>query len=391
MFKREKKLIALLLSAAMVFTTNTSLFAATSVGEAEEVVAVQKDSTAKAENAGWMFANVADDEYSNKVDITTYTDGRIEAHLDTTTKVNATLTGSTELKDIKVTVDSEHGLYTELTTETDSIKLSVSAGKTEKKSVKVSFNAAQFGGDNAKAFEAFQKIVTVSPKYDTVEAKAISGNGVFAYVFTKTGHTETPAEKAARLEAEAVSKNEATHPVSYNVAGVTVSYNQYIPYFGKNLKDFKSLGIKVIYQGKEYLATKGKVVRVKGKDESVSNASIVIKKVEGLDKKVLKDIKKATKANKKNLGALQLRIYAYRLNNDTVKNLSGLTVKGKAGKYSMKFKLTTNGSKSQQIKQKKDSFGNKNKGTWTVSAGGITVSTNDIQGTATTGFTNKAK
>jgi hypothetical protein len=390
MFKREKKLIALLLSAAMVFTTNTSLFAATSVGEAEEVVAVQKDSTAKAENAGWMFANVADDEYSNKVDITTYTDGRIEAHLDTTTKVNATLTGSTELKDIKVTVDSEHGLYTELTTETDSIKLSVSAGKTEKKSVKVSFNAAQFGGDNAKAFEAFQKIVTVSPKYDTVEAKAISGNGVFAYVFTKTGHTETPAEKAARLEAEAISKNEATHPVSVNLTnGVTVSYNQYIPYFGKNLKDFKSLGIKVIYQGKEYLATKGKVIRKKGANESVSNASIVIKKVDGLDKKVLKDVKKATKANKKNLGTLQLRIYAYRLDDNTAANLSGLTAKGKSGKYQLKFKLN---SKSQKIAQKKDSFGNKNQGTWTVSAGGISVSTNDIQGKASAAkFTNKTK
>jgi len=207
-----------------------------------------------------------------------------------------------------------------------------------------------------------------------------------------SGNKTPVVDEAAKAIELAISTNKACNPVNVTVDGsYVVSYNSYQPYFGKkfNAKNFASLGITVSINGKTYKAIKGKIVRDKGGTESVSNSSIVITKLEtGAPKDAQKAIKKATKATAKKKGVLRARVFAFRLNDETAKDL-GLVAKGKAGKYTLKFTL---GGKKQTISQKKDSFGNKNVGTWTVSAGGITVSTNDIQGSASAGkFANKTK
>jgi beta-glucosidase len=224
----------------------------------------------------------------------------------------------------------------------------------------------------------------------------VTYNSVAYSEIKKTSENETPKTpeqiKAEEI-AKAVSENKAAAPVSFEIPGVggaIVTYNSMMPYFGGKFKakNFANLGITVSYNGQSYKATKGKIVLKKNADESVSNASIVITKIDGLDKKIAKQIKKATKANKKALGKIPVRIYAFRLSDATVSQLSGLKVSGKSGKYVLKY--TWDGQKVS-LKQKKDSFGNKGKTTMTVSAGGITISGNDMQGSCTKGFENKAK
>ena len=222
------------------------------------------------------------------------------------------------------------------------------------------------------------------------DSYAISDNKIHSWVYTFTALGEAEDEDAIREKKlqESMSSNKACNPAEVTVGGsYKVSYNSYIPYFGKKIKKgkFKDLGITVTVDGVTYDAVKGKIVRLKGARETVSNASIVISKLDGgSDKKkrkaVEKALKKNTKPGKGSLGSIPVRIYAYRLDNDTLKELSDFTVSGKSGKNGVKFKYE--GSKSSFKNGKKDSFGNEVKIEYDKAKTLVTISCNDIQGSA---------
>ena len=227
---------------------------------------------------------------------------------------------------------------------------------------------------------------------------------------------KTPEEARQEAIAEAMSANKTADSVELikteGGKAFAISYNSIVPSklagfkpsFALKSSDFEKLGITVsvdgINGGKPFTPLKGKIVRKAGAEDkdSVSNASIVITKLcntKGLDKdtkKAVKAFQKSTKTTpKKALGPISIRIYAFNLNNETAAELSGLTLKGKDGKYTLSFKLALGGkSKKQKISQKKDSFGNKNKGEWKISGNEIVVNTNDIKG-HTDKFENKSK
>ncbi len=226
-----------------------------------------------------------------------------------------------------------------------------------------------------------------------------------AYAETTT-ETSTASQLTSEIEAK-MSANEICNPVEItfsegNFKDVSISYNSFMPYFGGKFdkKQFKDLKIKVSYNGKTYDATAGKVVLLKGGKESVSNASIAITKINANDKdskKLQKAIKKYTKANKKALGKLPVRIYAFRLSAATagLLDLSKAKASGKVGKHTFSFKFPSGKGfgKKAVVKEKKDVFGNANGNQITVSADGtLILSGNEIQGTLEKGkFTNKTK
>jgi hypothetical protein len=225
-----------------------------------------------------------------------------------------------------------------------------------------------------------------------------------------TSETSTGSQLTSEIEAK-MSANELCNPVDITVdlvgkkdtfKGVTISYNSYMPYFGGKLdkKQFANLKIKVSYNGKVYDAAAGKIVLCQGKDETVSNASIQITKINATnkdEKKLQKELKKYTKATKKALGKMPIRIYAFRLSADTVSqlDLSKAKASGKEGKrkFSFKFPAGKGFGKKATVKEKKDVFGNKDKNKITVSQDGtLILSGNEIQGTLAKGkFTDKTK
>ncbi len=215
--------------------------------------------------------------------------------------------------------------------------------------------------------------------------------------YNSKGPDRTEEKKKAEIEKK-ISANEACNPTDVNIeGGYKVSFNSYVPYFGKKIKKdkFKDLGIKVTVDGQEYTAVNGKIIKLKGAEETVSNASVMITKLEGgTDKKKLKaaqkELKKKTKPKKGELGPVAIRIYAFRLDDKTISNLEGATISGKAPKYAFKFKL--DGKKQSFKSGKKDSFGNDVKLEYDKDKKMITIFCNDIQGSASgNGITDKTK
>ncbi len=316
--------------------------------------------------------------------------------------VDTVITGTTGLTQLRI--DMEDGMIKTLEDgnyyfcprvlnkeKNDKITLDVSRSESFKKDDKseVLIPLCQFADETEELRDSLVFVkenpgVEVKKEKTTVswDNLAIDGDHDFwKYTFTVVDTQEEKNE-------ESMSKNEACNPDEKTVeGGYKVSYNSFLPYFGKKLTkdEFKKMGIKVTVDGVEYDAVAGKIVRLKDAEETVSNASIVITKLEGgtdpkARKKAQKWIKKNTKPKKGQLGALPVRIYAYRLNDQTAAGLNGLTVKGKAGKYSIACKL---GGKKVSLKNgKKDSFGKAVKVDFDKSKKELAVSCNDIQGTA---------
>ena len=234
-----------------------------------------------------------------------------------------------------------------------------------------------------------------------VEWKAIWKGDEDSYLptmhFKSKDTDKTEEKKKAEIE-EKISANEICNPTDATIeGGYKVSFNSYVPYFGKKIKKdkFKDLGIKVTVDGQEYTAVNGKIIKLKGAEETVSNASVMITKLEGgTDKKKLKaaqkDLKKKTKPKKGELGPISIRIYAFRLDDKSLSKLEGATISGKAPKYNFKFKL--DGKKQSFKSGKKDSFGNDIKLEYDKDKKMITIFCNDIQGSASgNGITDKTK
>ncbi len=364
------------------------------------------------------------DDFRGDLSAKGWTVGGYDGELDTTgatfasdqltlvSKNEFSISGTTDSKPIKIAFD--HSNITQANvTDSDwwwaNFDVNIDLGKTKGSQIKMTVlsnnNVAQYNKNAGSDYGAWGGYSYLDPDCEEedidsfFDSWAIDGDIDVKIdtsdIANKIVVTYTTTEIDEDEEEIAMDNNLATHPVTVTANGVSVSYNQYVPYFGKNIVkgDISKYNIWVTYNGKSYKAEKGSIVRLKNGSSDKLNASLVIKKLAGSKtdetrKKAEKEIKKASKANKKALGKFPIRIYAYSLDDTTVGKLSEFTLRGKSGKYKLTFKLN---GKKQTIKQNgKDSFKNKNKGTWTVSAGRITVSTNDISG-STTKFTNKSK
>ena len=222
---------------------------------------------------------------------------------------------------------------------------------------------------------------------------------------TKKGAGTTIYTFTSFNEEEALSSNEIFGEETVKTSGGTeIVYYDTIPYTGKKLpKDItKALGnITVSKDGVTYVPKKAKIVKIKNKlpDKTVSvdnyiqitkleikgNASPTKEQKKAM-KAVEKEVKNATKANKKQKGALPITVYAFRLNNDTVKTLlEGAAVKGKPGKEKFSFKFKDSGAKYVTKDGKKDETKNLTKLTVDRKTNTLTISNNEIQGSVSMG------
>ena len=196
----------------------------------------------------------------------------------------------------------------------------------------------------------------------------------------ENGKVETPEEKAAREEAEAIEMAEAGTPAGEVVVkaddlgvtgldGLTVTYQSKIPFFGKGMgKDLEKIigNVTISYNGSTFAPEKAKIVKHPGAGENEDNASLVITKLSVKDgsadkkeaKKVQKAIKKATKASKKKPGTMKIRMIAMDLNAAlSANNISAPKLSGKKDKLKLEFTLASTGKKFKTKNGKKDTFG----------------------------------
>lgn len=207
--------------------------------------------------------------------------------------------------------------------------------------------------------------------------------------------------------------NQPALSVNKQLGDYTVTYYTKIPYYGKGKRpSSKTTGDVLISDnktGKTYKAVVKNVIRLKnaksgqGPFPTVSNAGMQIKKICVLEsktdkkgkttyktrskldkneKKVQKDLKKLTKVNKKNgyeSQALPIIIYPKRLTNETVAK-NTLILKGKAGKYSIKYnklKIKNGGKDSFKTGTHKIEF-DRDKGILTIDSADVWTGYNGL-------------
>ena len=398
MTKYRKRLLSLLLTVSMVFTMNT--FAAAKEGTVEKELDVAgavldegSDRLSEDEKdlgeAGW--------EYS--CDLTT------DAQLSTDTQLSTDVQMTYDKSSKTVTIsnnDTKNAAEVTFTSDfTNDVKPSDFNLKLGEKSGKVDVTLYVGYGRESKPESVSVEVTddeNLSITQDTDDPKIVKfstkkGAGTTIYTFTSFN------------EEEALSSNEIFGEETVKTSGgAEIVYYDTIPYTGKKLpKDItKALGnITVSKDGVTYVPKKAKIVKIKNKlpNKTVSvdnyiqitkleikgNASPTKEQKQAM-KAVEKDVKNATKASKKQKGALPVTVYAFRLNNDTVKTLlEGAAVKGKPGKETFSFKFKDSGSKYATKDGKKDETKNLTKLTVDRKTNTLTISNNEIQGSVSMG------
>ena len=212
--------------------------------------------------------------------------------------VETTVTGSTGLKQLSLNYYDGSKIYDDEKDYEYNTPRRLSTLSNDKITLNISRSASFKEGDKTEVlidFRYFDEekcddpafrdgIITVPENPGVTVNKEKSDKTCWKYTFTAISNTEKAEEAKEDLISKAMENNEPCNPAAADLeGGYKVSYNSYIPYFGKSLnKDkFKELGIKVTVNGTELTATKGKIVRKKGAAETVSNASSVITTLEG--------------------------------------------------------------------------------------------------------------
>ncbi len=235
-----------------------------------------------------------------------------------------------------------------------------------------------------------EEVATVAAKTTTETSTAVNASSPSQYEGYTVG------------DVEALVSNNATHATSENdlggVKGLTVSYNKFVPFFGKTIAKDKSgsiLGeLTVTYQGKKIAFKTAKVVYLKtvsqkgGAFPTVSNATIQIKldnkalKSVVTDKATQKAIKKAfkdktVKGSKKGVGKLSIVVYPYRLNGA---KKGAVSLKGKGSKIEKAKLILGEFGKKYTVKSGKDLFGKDASKAFkfTDDKKGLIVSTNEV-------------
>ena len=391
---RRNKSIALILSAAILFTSNAfAAFADTYETndyaiDAEQVEEISADESSEVSQSAdeWKVENL--DESSSSVNIYQKSDanGNTITQADITPKkfdtmyeetpwggykegdaaisVNLCFRGTTSSRDISISSD-ELLAFKYLGENEDEKKVNI---KTDNHVVRRVEKGKNIGP------------VTLEINKKQIEEKVLEiecGEGVHVEE-VKTSSEENYKYRFYVEYNWAVSHNKPALSVSMQAGEYTISYPTCIPFFGKGKESLNEIKESIIItdkQGYEYKPAKMKVVRLKsapanqGPFPTVSNAAIQITKLtsEKADKKSCKQaakaIKKASKVNKKASYESQLLpvvIYPYRLgakevkNEDDLKVVARLTI-NKSGKMVLEF--SPENSKKIKIKNgKKDSF-----------------------------------
>lgn len=389
MKRRSNKLIALLLTAALMLTMDSSVFAVSGIeNEADPVVTeyagLDALKTTEA-SSGWRAESDDEKAVIELVSNTDSTDAKI-------TLTDPVLYESKkyeyyECKDTTVsffgTTDSSL-LYINLSSISDN---SAVMDNNKKNSVLISVKK---GNIPARTMQVkVGKIKTVEPKtYGNIITAKGNKNGISKQIITiETEEGVNYVKEQDSYDTNyyvytfssddlMISQNKLAYKTDKALGDYTITYYSWVPYFGKKLKQNKyseyigSIVIKT--QNSSYTVEKAKVIRLKNapKDQglfpSVSNAGIQILKLkyekgDKTGKQLSKDLKKATKVNKssdpESIG-LPLIIYPYRLTPEGLYTRTDdkgkaryrtVHIKGKSGKYKveipgLKFKFK-NGAK----------------------------------------------
>ena len=434
-FVRNRKLIAMILCVALAFTMNgVSLAAAeavdgslsiacdpaeddfalnsftTEINSGEWTASVEKEDNAKIQLTSSSNPAAGVDAEIVLLNGENYIEEKKDSFFGITgyyqhcykSDVTANLSGNTDSRDLVIHMSENQALRSSSPSDNNvklnnSLTIRVGKGKASASGVvvkvetlkrkKISDNSYSYQGIDSYSYQGIDystiKIITEPGVRYSVDRESSADFNILTFETDDIG----------------ISMNKPGISANRKVGNYSVIYNTWIPSFGKKIKkDYLDnvLGSIKVYDenGYEYTVKKAKVVRLntspkdQGPFPSVVNAGIQIiklgvksnkagKKVQKgkADKKVQKEIKRATKTKKSfspDNVALPVIIYPFRLTSENLirrdskgqirKDNKGniktkkVTVKGKAGKYKIQFSAFDN--KIKYANGKKDLFKN---------------------------------